>query len=59
MVSLRSTVKDRKFYKVQCWPVYSLLLALGNPVVDFFSLDVEGSEFNVLRTIPFDKVDIR
>ena len=26
--------------------------------MDFFSLDVEGSEMDVLRTIPFDKVDI-
>ena len=59
MVSLRSTVNDRKFYRVQCWPIYSLLLALGNPKVDFFSLDVEGSELGVLTTIPFDKVDIR
>lgn len=43
---------------VQCFPLYSLLLALGNPRVDFFSLDIEGSEIDVLRTVPFDKVDI-
>ena len=49
----------RKRYPVQCLPVYSLLLALGNPTVDFFSLDVEGAEIRVLKTIPFDKVDIR
>ena len=39
--------------------IYSLLLALGNPTVDFLSLDIEGAEFQVLRTIPWDKVDIR
>ena len=44
---------------VQCFPLYSILLALGNPTVDFFSLDVEGSELGVLRTIPWNKVDIR
>lgn len=27
--------------------------------VDYFSLDVEGSEIGVLRSIPFDKIDIR
>jgi len=43
---------------VQCFPLYSLLLSLGNPRVDFMSLDIEGSELEVLRTIPFDKVHI-
>ena len=45
--------------KMQCLPLYSILLALGNPVVDFFSLDIEGSEYQVLKSIPWDKVDIR
>ena len=44
--------------KMQCFPVYSVLLALGNPTVDYFSLDIEGAEFPVLKTIPFDKVNI-
>ena len=26
--------------------------------MDFFSLDIEGAEMAVLKTIPFDKVDI-
>ena len=26
--------------------------------MDFFSLDIEGAEMKVLRTIPFHKVDI-
>jgi len=43
---------------VQCYPLYSLLLSLGNPKVDFMSLDIEGSELDVLQTIPFDKVQI-
>lgn len=33
----------REKYKVQCFNVYSMLLALGNPKVDLFSLDVEGA----------------
>ena len=43
----------------QCFPVYSLLLAMNRTTVDYFSLDVEGSELQVLKTIPFDKLDIK
>ena len=42
----------------QCFPIFSLLLALGNPTVDYFSLDVEGTEIDILRTIPWDKVNV-
>ena len=45
--------------EMQCMPIFSLLLALGNPTVDFLSLDIEGAEYQVLSTIPWDKVDIR
>ena len=38
------------------FPLYSVLQALGNPTVNFFSLDTEGAEMPILRTIPFDKV---
>ncbi len=44
--------------QLQCLPVYSMLLALRNPTVHFFVLDIEGFELAVLRTIPFHKVDI-
>ena len=45
--------------KMQCLPLYSLLLALGNPTVHYLSLDIEGAELPVLKTIPWEKVDIR
>ena len=48
----------RSKYKLQCYPLYHLLLALDNPRVDFLSLDIEGAELAVLKTIPWDKVDI-
>ena len=32
-------------YNLQCFPVYSLLLALGNPTVNYFSLDIKGAEY--------------
>ncbi|XP_052804816.1 uncharacterized protein LOC128234562 isoform X2 [Mya arenaria] len=44
---------------IQCFPLYSILLALNQLTVDFFSLDVEGDELRVLQTIPYDKVDIK
>lgn len=44
---------------MQCFPLYSMLLAVGNPTVDYMSLDIEGAELAVLRSIPWDKVDIR
>ena len=64
---------------MQCFPIYSMLLAVGNPVVDYMSLDIEGTEydvslnelskylvlrdaliyFQVLKSIPWNKVDIR
>jgi len=45
--------------KAQCFPLYSILLALDNPTVHYISLDVEGAEFAILQTIPWDKVDIQ
>ena len=45
--------------KALCLPFYAILLAMGNPTVDYFSLDVEGAELPILKTIPWDKVDIK
>ena len=59
-----------------CLPLYTLLLALGNPTVSwsmhnmsnslkvlrlqvhYLSLDIEGGEMGVLRSLPWHKVDI-
>ncbi|XP_053391647.1 uncharacterized protein LOC128554390 [Mercenaria mercenaria] len=45
------------YINVQCFPLYSILLALNQLKVDYFSLDVEGAEEPVLDTIPWDKVE--
>ena len=45
--------------KTLCLPFYSILLAMGNPTVDYFSLDVEGAELQILKTIPWNNVDIK
>ena len=43
---------ERKTIRVQCFPLYSILLALGNPTVDYLVLDIEGAELQVLKTVP-------
>lgn len=50
---------DAETVNVQCFPLYSILKAMGRNKVDFFSLDVEGHELKVLKTIPWHKVDFR
>jgi len=43
----------------ECFPLISLLTALNQTVVDYFSLDIEGMELNVLKQIPFDKLTLK
>ena len=43
---------------VQCFPLSAVLAALMRNKVDYFSLDVEGRELDILKTIPFDQIDI-
>ncbi|KZS17878.1 Uncharacterized protein APZ42_015858 [Daphnia magna] len=50
---------DPDLVKVQCFPFYSVLLAVGRTDVDFFSLDVEGHELKILKTIPWHKINIK
>jgi len=52
--------KERKGYvRVQCFPFFSLVSAVNITHVDYFSLDVEGSELQVLKTIPFESIMIK
>ncbi|XP_012148327.1 uncharacterized protein LOC100879131 isoform X2 [Megachile rotundata] len=43
---------------VQCFPFHHLMAALNVTVVNYFSLDIEGHELEVLKTIPFDEISI-
>jgi len=45
-------------YDLQCFPLFTMVLALGSPTINYLSLDIEGAEFLVLKSIPWDKVDI-
>ena len=33
-------------------------MALGNPKVDYFSLDIEGAELVMLKSLPWDKINM-
>ncbi|KAI9559236.1 hypothetical protein GHT06_016025 [Daphnia sinensis] len=46
-------------YKVQCFPLYSLLVAIDRTNIDYFGLDVEGSEYKILKTMPWSKVYVK
>lgn len=61
MGKISNTDEDlsKRYVDVQCFPLFTYLLAMNVTTVDYFSLDVEGSELEVLKTIPFDKVNIR
>ena len=50
---------EKHISKALCFPFYPILNAIGSPIVDYFSLDVEGSELPILRSIPWKKVRIK
>lgn len=43
---------------VQCFPFIHYMMALNITTVNYFSLDIEGNELQVLKTIPFDMINI-
>ena len=43
---------------VQCIPLYSVLMALNNPHIDYCSLDIEGAEAPILKTIPWNQINV-
>ncbi|RZF36889.1 hypothetical protein LSTR_LSTR004577 [Laodelphax striatellus] len=64
-VSFRTTLPSSNFSvpmnlkTVQCFPLYSLMLAYGTRDIEFLSLDAEKAEYEVLRTLPFQKITIK
>lgn len=49
----------RSYSIVQCFPLFSFLLALNVTVIDLLSLDMQGNEWKALSGLPLDKVAIR
>nr|XP_045598651.1 protein Star-like [Procambarus clarkii] len=50
---------SKKGITVQCFPLYTMLLALTVRQIDFFSLDIEGHEMKVMKALPWEKVKVR
>jgi FkbM family methyltransferase len=44
--------------KVECYPLAFILAAANVDTLDFLSLDVQGAEMNILKTLPWDIIDI-
>ena len=49
-------IRSTKPINIQCFPLYSILAALDIKHIDYFSLDIEGAEVDVLKTLSFDHV---
>lgn len=47
------------FIYVPCFSLNTILKAIGVKQVDFFSLDLEGGEWDVLTSLDFKKIDFR
>jgi len=43
----KSDKVEKRVYNISCFPLETMLAAVNNPVIDYFSLDVEGFEMKV------------
>lgn len=50
---------DKSYSVVNCFPLLTYLRALNVSTIDFLSLDTQGSEMEILETIPWDEVNVR
>ncbi|XP_066955577.1 protein Star-like isoform X2 [Macrobrachium rosenbergii] len=53
----RNSVKS--YFLAQCFPLASYLHALNVTTVDLMILDIQGHEWEVIQTLPFDRVTVR
>ena len=44
---------------VPCFSLNTILRAINITQIDYFSLDVEGAELNVINSIDFERIDIK
>ncbi|KAK7075809.1 hypothetical protein SK128_010331 [Halocaridina rubra] len=55
----RITSEGEDLIRIKTFPLFTMLLALNVSTVDFLSLDIEGDELKVLRSVPWSRVIIR
>lgn len=58
MGRVKNDYPDIKPEEALCIPLYTILKAISMTHINFFSLDVEGAEMDILRTIPFHLVTV-
>jgi hypothetical protein len=61
-IKQESLVNNKTTYKIAyipCFPLFSILKAINVKNIDYFSLDVEGGELNVINSIPFADINIK
>jgi len=52
--------KSSKNQEIWCFPLISYLLAINHTKrIDYFALDVAGAELSVLKSLPWEKLNIR
>jgi len=56
--STTTDVHQENSIKVQMAPLADLLAETGHSTVDFWSLDVEGAESQILKSFPFQKIEV-
>jgi hypothetical protein len=44
---------------ITCYPLHDILCAADLNTIDLLSLDIQGLEFDVIKTIPWENVDIQ
>ena len=49
----------KSYVEAQCFPLQSILRAANLTSIDYFSLDVEGIEMEILEEFPFNDFDIK
>ncbi|XP_063877607.1 uncharacterized protein LOC135109818 [Scylla paramamosain] len=50
---------EKSFYLVNCFPLLTYLRALNVTQIDVLSLDTQGSEMDIIKTIPWAEVRVR
>lgn len=55
---LSASIGNHYLY-VPCFSLYTIMKAINKTVIDYFSLDLEGAEYEFIQSIDFSKLDIR
>ena len=58
MWRINKVPEDERYIYVPCFSLNTIMQALNINKIDFFSLDVEGSEYEVLKSIDFQRFNI-